>query len=537
MTTLPPESLPMPVLGIRQKAAILLGWLLVNLLLLAPVLPRWNEAALAPRQVQALEQAALGQLPQTCLPPPSQAVCDGRAGPGLPERLYGILAMVGLAAFVAAWFRKDGQAFWCGVLAVSAQGSALLLSQSMAPLSGGLPITAVVGLHALMQIPLFFFVRSFARMSATPLAWIVPVVVAAEVLVALRMPEAWWPGWLAGAGGLWLLLGLWMVRALARGLAAGMDLARQLLALSVLLTVLAVTAQVASWWGAGAAASGWVPAAGVVLAVSCLLGMVLQLLETAGQEQAARTALAEQMVRERTELAGAFELRQQHQESEVQARERARIMRELHDGLGSQLVAALALLSAPQPSNRAVAEQIGLCLQELRCAIDTLCGDFHDVGELLGAFRDRIEPALDARGILLDWQVQPLLPTASLNACERLHVMRIVQEAFANIIKHSRASQVILRAETLAGGCCAVDIIDNGCGFRPGAALAHGWGLSNMQERAALMGARLSWADVATGGVHVRLELDCAPSEAAASNVMRFPDRRERQRSARYGAH
>lgn len=473
----PRQPVSLPVLGIQPGAAILSGWLLVNLWLLAPLFEaRWDGSA-----------------------PPSG------------DRLRDMLSVLGLAAFVVAWFMKDAAAFWFGVLAVGVQGSAWLPGPPTGPWNAAFP-----GLLALWQIPLFFFVRSSAAAAARTLRWIVPLVVGAEALVALFMPPAWLDGWRVAVAGLWLLQGLWMVGVLlVPRREAGVDLARQLLALSVLLVVLAVAAQIMSWRGAGAIFGGWVPAAGLVLAVSQLLGLVLRLIVAEGQGRAAQAELAERLASERAELVASFALRQQLQASEVQARERARIRRELHDGLGAHLVAASVLLSTSRPAHQAVADLIGLCLQELRSSIDTLGADFHDVGELLGAFRDRMEPVLEARGMALDWQVQPLRATARLQAGERLQVMRIVQEAFTNILKHSGASQVILRAETQASGCSVIDIIDNGGGLGPGAALAPGWGLSHMQERAALLGAQLDCTRGEAGGVHVRLALNCGPSEAS----------------------
>lgn len=641
MATAPPKPLPMPVLNLRQATGIVLGWLLVNLVLLAPWWqPRWDGAGPAAPQIQVIGQAdwrlvpegqqaqqaqerqqapawqavglphgprvaAAGQAPEyrtsfsvtaqatgvqplgICVPhgawraevwldgtplratarewsshglwpwmrphfialpadlqagvhplrlrpqpmaglatplseilvgpaDAAQAVCDGLARPGLVDRLGGLLPALGLAALVVAWFMKDGAAFWFGMLAAGVQGGAWLLCPSQGPLSGGPWITAFLALHALLQIPLFFFVRSCAGVPGRRMVWIVLPAVAAQVLVALCMPAAWRTGWLVAVAGLWLLLGLWMAGALiGAGVSARVGRARQWLLLPVCLIPLAAAAQLLSCSGLAAVDVRWLPAAGLVWAASYLLLLVLQLIGAESQGRAAHADAARRLACERTALESAFEQRQQRQASEVQARERSRIMRELHDGLGSPLVAASALLSTTQPVNQAAADLIDLCLQELRGTIDALGADFRDVGELLGSFRDRMEPVLQARGIELDWQVQPLPATAGLAAGERLHVMRIVQEAFTNVLKHSGASQVIVRAETQASGCSVIDIIDNGRGFRPGTAQAPGWGLSNMHERAAMLGAQLSCTDGEAGGVHVRLALNCAPPEAS----------------------
>jgi len=207
------------------------------------------------------------------------------------------------------------------------------------------------------------------------------------------------------------------------------------------------------------------PASGLVFAVTGLFAVVLRLVTLDRQKRRAQAELTQQLMHQQQALADSFELLRQGKLLDAQAQERTRIMRELHDGLGSHLVAASALLSCARPTHQAAADLVERCLQELRGTIDSLTPDVHDVAELLGTFRDRIEPVLEAQGIELDWQVEPLPATEALHAGERLHVLRIVQEAFANILKHSGATQVTLRAHAVPPGLSVIDIRDNGSGW------------------------------------------------------------------------
>ncbi len=83
-------------------------------------------------------------------------------------------------------------------------------------------------------------------------------------------------------------------------------------------------------------------------------------------------------------------------------------------------------------------------------------------------------------------------------------VLRIVGEAVHNALNHARASEIVVRI-----GPGTVEVLDDGCGFDPGAVelRAHHLGLTSMEERARELGASLT-IDTAPGeGTAVRLEV------------------------------
>ncbi len=73
---------------------------------------------------------------------------------------------------------------------------------------------------------------------------------------------------------------------------------------------------------------------------------------------------------------------------------------------------------------------------------------------------------------------------------ELLDLVRIVQEALTNVLKHAGASTVEVAFEAWPGGGWRLRVCDNGRGFDPEAA-ARGRGLGNMRRRAERLGARL----------------------------------------------
>jgi signal transduction histidine kinase len=182
--------------------------------------------------------------------------------------------------------------------------------------------------------------------------------------------------------------------------------------------------------------------------------------------------------------------------------ERRRLIRDMHDGLGSQLVQALNLVRrGERPVDPAtVAIMLEHALDELRLTLDSLEPMEGDLPAVLGTLRQRIEPALAASGIVLDWQVQPVPPVAGLEAQGVMHLFRCLQEVFANVVKHAHASRVSVRT-WLQDGRVGLSVSDNGVGL--GELVANpsrgGRGMGNIHLRARKLGAELHFSDAEPG--------------------------------------
>jgi len=93
-----------------------------------------------------------------------------------------------------------------------------------------------------------------------------------------------------------------------------------------------------------------------------------------------------------------------------------------------------------------------------------------------------------------------------------LQVQRILLEAFTNVLKHARATRIVMKArwhETGDERAVMIELADNGVGLPPAgdpAQPAAGHGVSNMQARAAAIGARLRVEPVPEGGSRVVIE-------------------------------
>lgn len=233
------------------------------------------------------------------------------------------------------------------------------------------------------------------------------------------------------------------------------------------------------------------------------------------------------------ELQRAFEATRERERAQAVLAERDRILREMHDGLGGRLVAALALTSqlarqaavlpaapvppapgdgpdtAPAPRSaldeplRELKMTLDDCLIELRLALDSLETEQRSLVESLGELRFRVEPSLRAAGVRLVWQVADAASELELPASETLHVLRIVREALTNVIKHAHATVAWLRLEARPDGALVLAVVDNGLQqraadeqsplplFVPPTVVHGGRGLANMQRRARTLGGTL----------------------------------------------
>ncbi len=179
--------------------------------------------------------------------------------------------------------------------------------------------------------------------------------------------------------------------------------------------------------------------------------------------------------------------------------ERQRLTMDMHDGLGSALVSALRVVEKGRPSQGQIADLLRTCLDDLKLAIDSMEVVDADLLLLLATLRFRLAPRLTTAGIRLRWEIQEVPALDWLTPGNSLHILRILQEAFTNIIKHSHATEVGLATSVEAAGV-RVTIRDNGQGFDLAQAEAgRGRGLSNQRRRAGSINATIGWRTPGTG--------------------------------------
>jgi signal transduction histidine kinase len=190
--------------------------------------------------------------------------------------------------------------------------------------------------------------------------------------------------------------------------------------------------------------------------------------------------------------------------------ERERMMADMHDGLGSTLLSALVLLDRRELSVTAAADVVRECVDDLRLIVDSREPAARDLSTLVGMFRFRYEPRIQAAGIRLHWQMEDLAHTPQLDPTSSLHLLRILQEAVANALQHSEAKDIELSTRQVADAI-ELAVRDNGKGFDEHRVTA-GRGLSNMRSRAERLHARLSVDSAPGRGTTVSVRLPVAPA-------------------------
>ncbi|MEO1201414.1 MAG: sensor histidine kinase [Pseudomonadota bacterium] len=206
------------------------------------------------------------------------------------------------------------------------------------------------------------------------------------------------------------------------------------------------------------------------------------------------------------ELEAGYEERRDLERRQTLSDERNRLMRDMHDGLGGQLIQALAV-SERENAPDELRDSLERALVDLRLIVDSISPQQSDLVSLLASFRHRSKRIWDKSGVNLKWDMSEV-PAVSLHPEESLHVLRIVQEASTNALRHSGAQNVAFSAHA-SDGEVTVCIRDDGKGFDPDAEQA-GFGIENMRRRAALAGVELD-IDSGANGTAVRIRFAAEP--------------------------
>lgn len=207
---------------------------------------------------------------------------------------------------------------------------------------------------------------------------------------------------------------------------------------------------------------------------------------------------------ERSELA-----RQEMAIEHAVGMERERLMREMHDGIGSNLVTALAVARKTNQSPGTVST-LERAITDLKLTVDSLAPVEGDVVALLANLRHRMEPDMERAGLKCIWQVDPCPPLPWLDAASALQMLRIIQEGVSNVLTHAHATTITISCESRMKDDrkgIAVSLKDNGCGFENLGGSGDGRGIANMKARAHALAAILEIESNVRHGTQLKLWL------------------------------
>lgn len=232
------------------------------------------------------------------------------------------------------------------------------------------------------------------------------------------------------------------------------------------------------------------------------LALLLSLAARARGVFEAATATANKLnllvaAREREILDATEELRR-NERAAMLLEERSRIMRDMHDGIGGQLIGLLLQARSQKLSETALVNGLEQSLDDLRMVVDSLEQGEGSLTGALGAFRARIEPRCEAAGVELAWQIEDVGDTPNIGPDKTLQLYRILLEACTNALRHGNPKRIIMSLKRDAAGAIEIALTDDGAGFDANAA-SSGRGLANMRTRADRIGAVFQLRSDASG--------------------------------------
>lgn len=197
--------------------------------------------------------------------------------------------------------------------------------------------------------------------------------------------------------------------------------------------------------------------------------------------------------------------------------ERSRIAREMHDGL-AQILGYLGLQMQTLKAlvNQGDSEKVLLELDQTRQNIKTAQADVREnilslrttlanEDGLIPALKEYIEEFGVQTGTRMEFTNELNGRSLSLSPLAEVQLVRIVQEALANVRKHAQAQEVAVRL-TIQNNNLYLSVKDDGIGFRPSVRQRH-FGLQTMHERAKSVGGCLNITSRPGEGTTVQLWL------------------------------
>ncbi|MCB1411636.1 MAG: hypothetical protein KDJ76_00760 [Xanthobacteraceae bacterium] len=190
--------------------------------------------------------------------------------------------------------------------------------------------------------------------------------------------------------------------------------------------------------------------------------------------------------------------------------ERQRLTRDLHDGLSGHIVSIIALAeSEEKPDIEKAARE---ALDDLRLVIQSLDIGDEDIPVVLSYFRERTALQLRRLGIALEWSMDRLPAVTGVTPGHALALLRILQEAVTNAIKHGPARRIAFTGERAQDGSARITIENDGSDILLN---TNGKGLGNMRQRTASLGGEVTLEPLSTG---MRLTLSLPTSLPATGH-------------------
>jgi signal transduction histidine kinase len=214
-------------------------------------------------------------------------------------------------------------------------------------------------------------------------------------------------------------------------------------------------------------------------------------------------------------------LRMRERELQAALQERERISQDLHDGILQSLFAVGLNLEVAKslmpPKTRKTCgasldkaiDQLNRVMREVRSFIAGLDLDLLEGKDLPTALQHALKSLTENQATRVRLAVEDRAVKA-ISMEQSLHLVRVIQEAVSNCIRHGRAQEATVSLKMLKQGV-RLSVRDNGRGFNLHVAKGIGYGLANMAARAKRIGGRFTILSKENEGTRIVLDL---PKEA-----------------------
>lgn len=201
------------------------------------------------------------------------------------------------------------------------------------------------------------------------------------------------------------------------------------------------------------------------------------------------------------------------EQQQILMAERSRIARDIHDGAIQKVYTAGLLIESGRKHVSETDDPLFSRLEKAELVLNDAITDLrHSLGELKSSpesapfpivLRNLAEDARFRSLVEIDLEID-LPENEVLSPVQAEHVLSVVNEALANVVRHAQASQVLIAVHK-QDNRFLMTVEDNGIGIAEDVDV--GYGLRNMRDRARMLGGEIEFTQANGKGTRVTLDI------------------------------
>lgn len=260
----------------------------------------------------------------------------------------------------------------------------------------------------------------------------------------------------------------------------------------------------------------WTPILGSLTGLAIVASLARTASEARRTVVTANEQLGLMLARREAELEKSYLTQRTLLQQQATLEERQRLVRDMHDGIGGQLLGLLVQAKRRDISPETIEIGLQQSMNDLRLIVDSMDSAEESINSTLRSFEHRIRGQVEAAGVAFAVAYDMPDDTPAPGPSTTLQVLRILQEGVTNALRHSQARTIRLCCIQDQSGAISLTIADDGSGIDNSA--PKGRGLLNMQSRAAALGGTLNVSSD-KGGTRIELVLPAHPGEQAKADI------------------